>query len=206
MADKKVTKKLTQGVPDPHGMIARIRAQLTPNCAVRLSPFCDWIIAQRMQGVPYRDIENWLIEQGAEHRISAPGIWKNFQKVKIQIEIPYAEELAERWGGAIDLDLARVLQGEILAQRARIDRLMRNEKEQQKTKPTYHDKRISHERAALNDLIKTLHNMMKSPLEALKESEAADAAAAANNLTISDDAKALVRQMLLDGDLKLGDL
>ena len=138
---------------DPHGMIARIRRSLNPNCAVRLSPYCDVLISMRMQNIPYLQMEKFLIEQGKEknenYRISAPTLYRNFMKTKLNIELPYAEELAERWGGRIDLDLVRELSGQILIQRQRVDKLVRREQQMQRKTPGYHDKRIRAEQDAL---------------------------------------------------------
>jgi hypothetical protein len=70
---------MNQKLPDPHGMIARVRARLPKNCSVRLSKYCDHIIAMRMQGLPFHQIETWLTEQGEAQRIPATTIWRNLQ-------------------------------------------------------------------------------------------------------------------------------
>lgn len=199
--------KQIQPLPDPAGMISRIKSRLPKNCAVKNSPFCEVIISMRMQGVDYRTIEAWLTEQGPEYRISSPTIWRNLKNTKLQVELPYAEEIAEKWGGRIDLDLARELSGQIVAQRARVDNLQRKEVEKQQSgQPHYHDKRIVKERMALADLVKSLHAMMKSPLDAAREAIAADQLGKAVQPQLTSDGEAKIRQMILDGSLRLGDL
>ena len=120
------------------------------------------------------------------------------------VELPLAEELAERWGGNIDLDLARELSGQIVLQRTRLDKMHRGELEMQKSNTRYFDKRIGPEQERLESLIKTLHSMMKSPLEAAKERTAADAEAGSRDLKLSDDAGKLLTQLILDGEISLG--
>lgn len=188
------------------GMIARIRSRMSPNCAVRLSPYCDVIISMRMQGVPYRDIESWLVKQGEEHRVSAPTIWRNFKQTKLQVELPYAEELAERWGGRIDLDVVRELAGQIISQRKRIDRLLRLEEEKQKTSLGYHDKRIRGERETMVMMLRSLQAMMASPEEAAKEGMRADQMARPLEIAdMSEDVLSLLRDALLSGELKISE-
>lgn len=196
--------KQIQALPDPAGMISRIKSRLAKNCAVKNSPFCEVIISMRMQGVDYRTIEAWLIDQGQEHRISSVTIWRNLKSTKLKVELPYAEELAEKWGGRIDLDLAREMSGQIVAQRLRVDSLQRKEVEKQKNNPGYHDKRIVKERTALADLIKGLHAMMKSPMEAAAESVAASELMRSAHPTLTLDGEAVVRELILSGQLQLG--
>jgi len=196
--------KQIQSLPDPAGMISRIKSRLAKNCAVKNSPFCEVIISMRMQGVDYRAIESWLIEQGPEHRISSVTIWRNLKSTKLKVELPYAEELAEKWGGRIDLDLARELSGQIIAQRLRVDSLQRKEIEKQKTVPGYHDKRIMRERMALSDLVRNLHAMMKSPIDAAREAIEAGELGRSAQPTLSITGEAAVRELILSGDLKLG--
>ena len=159
-----------QRLPDPHGMIARIKARMNRNCAVRISPYCEVIVSMRMQGINFRSIEEWLIEQGPEHRISAATLCRNLKQSKMVVELNKAEELAEQWGGRIDLDLVREISGQILLQRKRVDKLqVREEKRQAGGEINYLDKRIRQERALLVEMVKTLFSMMKTPLEAAVE-------------------------------------
>lgn len=197
--------KQIQPLPDPAGMISRIKSRLAMNCAVKNSPFCEVIISMRMQGVDYRAIEKFLRDQGEEHRISSVTIWRNLKGTKLKVELPYAEELAEKWGGRIDIDLARELTGQILAQRNRVDDLQRKEIETQKLKPHFHDKRIVKERMALADLVKSLHSMMKSPLEAANEAIAASEMNRATQPNLTAEGEAAIRELILSGQLRLGD-
>lgn len=196
-------KDQVQKLPDPLGMISRIKSRIPKNCAVAKSQFCEIIISMRMQGLHYKQIEQWLAEQGSEHRISAPTIWRNLKKTKLAVQLPYAEELVEQWGGRIDLDLARELQGQIVAQRRRVDQMQRMEDERQKLNPRYFDKRLRGERETLVSLVKQLHSMMKSPLEAAQEALAARGLLGRGEIRMSEDTAAVLTDMLLSGALKM---
>jgi len=193
-----------QKLPDPHRMIARIRGRMSKNCAVRKSPYCDVVISMRMQGIPYRQIEAWLIEQGDEHRISAATILRNLTKTKLKVELSYAEELAEKWGERIDLDHARELAGQIIAQRKRVDKMQRLEEERQEDRAGYFDRRLKGERELLAKMIKDMAGMMKSPLEAAQEAMEAGALMGALSFQMSEDAKNVLKDMLLSGELRYG--
>ncbi len=193
-----------QKLPDPHGMIARVRGRLSVRCAVRKSKFCEIIISMRMQGIPYRKIEEWLIEQGAEYRISAATLFRNLKKTKLKVELPYAEEMAERWGGRIDLDYARELAGQIVAQRERVDRMQRQELLSQESNARYFDRRLKPERELLNNMIKNIASMMKSPLEAAQEAVEANALIGALGFKMSEDTSKLLTELLLSGQLQYG--
>jgi len=199
--------KQIQKLPDPQGMIARVRGRMSKNCAVRLSIYCDIIISMRMQGIAYRQIEAWLIEQGDEYRISSATILRNLKKTKLQVELPYAEEMAERWGERIDLDYARELAGQVVAQRQRVDKMQRHEIDYQTNKnPRYFDKRLKPERELLTTMIKTLAAMMKTPLEAAQEALGAQALMGAIGFQMSEDAKGILKDLLISGELKYGEL
>jgi len=198
--------KEIQKLPDPHRMIARIKGRMSKRCAVRISPYCDVIISMRMQGIPYRQIEAWLIEQGDEHRISASAILRNFQKTNLKVELSYAEELAEKWGERIDLDHARELAGQIVAQRMRVDKMQRLEEERQENNPRYFDRRLDHARELLTRMLRDMNTMMKTPLEAAQEAMEAGALMGAMGFHMTEDAKTVLKDMLLSGELKYGEL
>jgi len=199
-------KKEVQKLPDPHRMIARIRGRMSKNCAVRVSPYCDIVISMRMQGIPYRQIEDWLIEQGDEYRISAGTILRNLQKTKLKVELSYAEELAEKWGERIDLDHARELAGQIVAQRMRVDKMQRLEEERQELNPRYFDRRLRGERELLTKMLRDMQVMMKTPLEAAQEAMEAGALMGAIGFQMSEDAKSVLKDMLLSGELQYGEI
>ena len=198
--------KEIQKLPDPHGMIARVKGRMSKNCAVRISLYCDIIISMRMQGIPYRQIEAWLIDQGDEYRISASTLYRNLTKTKLKVDLPYAEELAEKWGERIDLDHARELAGQILAQRKRVDKLQRLEEETQKKNERYFDRRLKPERELLMNMIKTMVVMMKSPLEAAQEAMEASALMGTIGFSMTEDATSVLKDMLLSGELQYGEL
>lgn len=198
--------KEIQKLPDPHGMISRVRSRMSKNCAVRKSTYCDVIISMRMQGIPYRKIEDWLIEQGEEFRISAPTLMRNLTKTKLKVELSYAEEMAEKWGERIDLDYARELAGQIVAQRKRVDTMQRLEEEYQTRNPRYFDRRLKGERELLSKMIKDMAQMMKSPLEAAQEAMEAGALMGAIGFKMSEDATAMLTDLLLSGELQYGEI
>jgi hypothetical protein len=193
-------ERLTNGrLPDPLREIARLKKQINPKCAVAKSKYVDIIISMRMQGVAHHKIEKWLNDQGPEHRIPASTIFRNTRNM--EIDLPLAEEMAQRWGGRIDVDLGRELAGQMLAQRNRIDSLQRAEAQAQKGNPRYLDRRIRVERELLMFIIKDMYAMLKNPLEAAMEALQADGLVA---VEMTDDGKKLLEQMLIDGDLKIG--
>ena len=200
-----VTKTI-QKLPDPHGMIARVRSRMSKNCAVRRSPYCDIVISMRMQGIPYRQIEEWLIDQGPEYRISCSTLMRNITKTKLKVELSYVEEMAEKWGERIDLDYARELAGQIVAQRDRVDKMQRQEIVSQEKNKRYFDRRLKPERELLTNMIKTINAMMKSPLEAAQEAMEAGALMGAIGFKMSEDARGTLKEMLISGELKYGEL
>lgn len=199
-------KVQSERLPDPLNLIAKAKKKLNPQGAVAKSPFTDVILAMRLQGINYQAIEKWLVKQGPDHRIPASTLCRNLKS--LEVNLPYAEELAEKYGGRIDLDLGRELAGQIIQQRNRLDNLQRQEIKVQtegvdggKPNPRYLDKRIKPERELLASLIKDLHGMMKSPLEAAEEALQADQMV---EVSMTEDGRAVLRDMILSGDLKLG--
>lgn len=196
--------KKVQKLPDPQNMISRVKARMSKKCAVRVSPYCEIIISMRMQGIDFRSIEKWLIEQGEEYRISPTTIMRNLRSTKMEVELPFAEELAEQWGGRIDLDYARELSGQIVSQRHRISKMQRREEVKQNENEGYFDKRIRAEVDTLHSMIRTLHSLMKSPLEAANEAIAASGIIKAATLHMTPDVRGVIRDMLLSGELAFG--
>lgn len=200
-----------QRLPDPHGLIARIRTRLNKKCGVRQSPFCDVIISMRMQGVPFRDIEAWLIEQGPHFRISAPTLCKNFKTAKMEVKLTYAEEMLERMGGVINLDLVREASQNIITQKERVDRLVRRERVIQTEgtgdgpNPAYLDKRIRGEMDLLNTMIRQLHYMLEKTPDAVRR-EAKETLNAMENqdLKLTDDAAKVITDMIINDELLVG--
>ena len=195
---------VSRKLPDPLGQIARIRAKLPKNCKIRQSPWVDHIIALRMQGVSYRQVEQFLIERGAKFRISAVVLCRSFNKVKGMVNIPLAEAMAEAWGGGFDLDLARELAGQIVLQRERVDHLSKVEKEGQKANERFVVRQIAPERALLVKMIDSLHGMMKDPMEAADELRRLRDEAAGESVSMTPDAEDLMAEMIIRGELRLG--
>lgn len=195
-----------QKLPDPLGMIARVRNKLNPACAVRKSPFCDYIISMRMQSVPYREIEAWLIEQGSEYRISSPTVFKNFKKVKLETRLTYAEEMLEKAGGFIKLDLVRELSQNIITQKARVDRLVRGEEKrrEQQNYENYVDRRIRGEMELLNRMCRDLDDMLrKVPDEVARQNAEALKKMDDQGIPMSEDAQRVLADLILKGEIAL---
>lgn len=196
-----------QRLPDPHGLIGRIRARLNKKCAIRVSPFCDYIISMRMQGIPFRDIEAWLIEQGDQYRISAATIWRNFKQSKIEVKLTYAEEMLEKMGGVINLDLVREMSQNIITQKQRVDRLVRGEENRRKQagSENYVDKRIRQEMQLMNDMIAKLHSMLeKAPGDAAAAAEEELRRMDQAGIGITEDAASLLTDMILNNEISVG--
>lgn len=195
-------------IPDPQGMILRIKRALNPNCSVAQSPYCEQIIAMRMQGVPYLQIERWLTKRGEEHRIPYATIFRNFKSVKnskhLRVELPLAEELAEQWGGAFDFDAVRRLAGNMVLQQRRIDNMIRTEQRRQKENPNYSDKRIRAEMETLTLMTNSYNKLLKSPTEAAKELQEDRERASQGEVRLTPEALDAVEQLVLDGKINVG--
>ncbi len=196
MAKANITTATAGRFPDPGGMIARARASLKPNCQVRKSPYCDQIIAMRMQAVSYRDIETFLGDQGTQYTIPSATIHRNFKSCKLAVSLTKAEEMAEQWGGGIDLDLVREMMDQALIQKKRIDHLVRHEGKKQLKDPGYSDRRIGNEMLIFQNLVKVVEPFLQTPDEGLASLHNGDV-----TIELNEDAEALIVSMLLNGDM-----
>jgi hypothetical protein len=194
-----------QVLPDPHGMIARVRARLNKKCAIRQSPFCDVIISMRLQAIPFRDIEKWLIEQGQEYRISSPTIFRNFKQSKIQVNLTWAEEMLENLGGQVNIDIIREMSQNIYMQKQRVDALVRVEQEKRKSNPAFSDKRIRQELTIQNDMLTKLHAMLvKIPGEATNKMEEDIKKMEKEGIGLTEDAAHVLTDLIINGDIVIG--
>lgn len=134
-------------LPDSKGRIARAKAKMPLACSVRRSQYCDDIIALRLQGHPFRKIEDWLRKKGLEFVIPAATLARNLMKGlgKEGDYLPVYEQEAEKVGGEIPLDPRRTLAGQAYIQRLRIDSMIRAENEKRRTRPGYANPRIRQE-------------------------------------------------------------
>lgn len=194
-------------LPDPQGMISRIKAKLPRNCSVRKSPFCEHIIGMRMQGISYHSISAFLLSQGEQYRIPATTIWRNIEATKLKIELPYAEELKERWGGSIDLSAAVEIANQILVQRGRIDKMVRYEESRREKTPGFYNKSIRAEMETLNNMVRTYQAMMEDPRDAVKKRVEADQALnwGVPEATLEGETAAVLTDMILRDELKIGE-
>lgn len=193
-----------QEIPDPHNKIASIRSKLSRKSRVKKSFYCDHIIALRLQGNSFQKISKWLSDQGEEFYISAVTLAQTFKNVQAEYSLPYAEELAERFGGEVDFDAAHELKRIALIQRHRVDKMTRAEEENQLTgKPYYFNTRIKFEIQTLADLIKQFHGLMKNPLEAAEERSQAEALlhSVDDSDNVNAELAAFIEKSILEGTL-----
>jgi hypothetical protein len=197
----------THRLVDPTGIIKRTRARLNKQCAVFKSPYCDYVISMAMQGVPYRDIEKWLIEQGEEHRISAPTIWRNLNQTGLQVNLTRAEEKLQKYGEVLNLDLIREMSQNIVTQKERVDRLVRGEEERRKQKGSenYADRRVHQEMALLHTMTKDLHTMLQRvPEDAVAAAEQELRKLESGAINLSADAASVLQDMILNNEITIG--
>lgn len=191
----------THKLADPLGYIEKTKKDLNPHCKVRKSPYCDHIIALWLHGSPYLKIEKWLVDRGPEHRIPSPTIFRNFKEVKRLVTLPFAEEQAERFGGVIEIDISREMAGLILAQRERIDKLLRREQFQQKSaNPDYHDHRIRKEMELQLEQLKTAAEYLDK-LEDQRHDDPLEQIIEAGGLVIAPEVESALTDMLLHGEI-----
>lgn len=159
-----------------------------------------------MQGVPYDAIEEFLKQQGDKFVIPKATLWRNLQAAKKEVELPYAEEIAERWGGSIDIDAARELQRMILVQRRRVDKMVKKEEEKQKlpTSSSYFDKRIRAELETLSQMVGQYYRLMKSPMDAADERKKADEEIRKTEVDMTPETANQLADLLLKGKLTIG--
>lgn len=189
---------------DPAGKIAGIRAKLNPRCAVRKSRYCEILISQFLQGMPYQEMEAWTERQGPEHRISTTTIWRNFMKAGLAASKTMVEEQVEANGGVIHLDLVREAKQNILMQKQRIDHLVRSETEKRTRQgfEHYHDKRIAQEIKLQQEMIAALAKMIADETH-LHPEDAEETKARQSPLHLSEEAKPVLADMLINEEIKL---
>jgi hypothetical protein len=189
-------------LPDPIGAIARVKARLPKRCAVRCSKYVDNIISLRLQGKSFQDISDWLREKGQQHFIPKATLFRNLKAAKLKPQLTLAEEIIEQWGGEYTPDEVRELRTLFLLQKTRVEHATRAEKERQKTNPSYYDRRLRQEVETLRMLLKTLHDFQVLSSETVAELLRRNAAEP-SALVLTDDAAAVLTQLILSGELQL---
>lgn len=175
---------------------------MSQNCSVVRSKFCDMIIAMRLEGHSLRKIAAWLKEQGMEYIIPAATIDRNLKSSGVNLNLPYGEELAETWGGDIEIDVARELARSILIQRKRIDRFVRLEDEISRTKRGHVDRRIKGEITVLNRLIDSFQALLDDPMEAAKRLSQVERDMVPT-VEMSEESERVMTDLILKGGLSL---
>lgn len=189
---------MKQRLPDPVGMIERIIRRLNPECSVAKNDYRDYIISMRMQGISFKDISSWLKEQGEKYHIPPTTIHRNLSQIRMEVQLPYAEEMAQKWGGLIDIDLIRETSRSVLIQRTRIDKMLRAEEERQKTSPTYVNRQIRQEMASLTDMIKLLNSLTN-----VRAGMGEDVDPSIGEITLNEDAESVLIDMIVNGEIEV---
>lgn len=191
---------------DPDGRVRAAKRNLNKEGAVRRSPFCEVIISLWLQGAGWRDIEQWLIAQGPDYRIPSTTLWRNFKKAGLDTRrsLTKIEEEIEANGGVVFIDIVNEARNNLLLQKRRIDHLVRTEafRKTQKGSEFYHDKRVAQELKAQAELIalysKILDQASGKGEDSKKEGEG-------QPLKMTSEAKVLLVEMLISGEIELGD-
>lgn len=194
---------------DPHGIIAKIRARMSRDCAVRRSPYCDHVIAKRLQGISYTKIRDWLWDQNPDLAIPVPTLARNLAKaVKLsEMDQSVAEQIAEMWGGSLEFDLERTIAGQALVQRQRIDDMVKAEKERKKVKSGYMNPRIRQEMETLSSLLAQLERIKgardkeEAGKEILTGKEVEESEI--GKITMDKDGEQALTELILQGRLKI---
>jgi hypothetical protein len=205
---------MVQELPDPQGFIKKIRDSLKPECAVARSPFCDHIISQRMQKVPFKRIEEWLSNQGngdENFRITASSLCKNFKDTRLSVSLSYAEDLIDRSGGSVHLDCVYELAMSVITQKRRVDSLTRSEKSVQESQDLkdhqnriYLDERIKSEYELLLKMMSQFGKLTeKLPEEVLKERHSKLEELERGSLAMSPSVVKSLSDMIVSGDISL---
>jgi len=189
---------------DPQGMIRLVKGRLPKNCSIRKNKYCEHIIAMRLQGVAFHKIADWLEGREGNHRIPSATLWRNFKKTQLKVSLTWAEELIEKYGGEVDIDLVKEMTSQILTQKVRIDKMVRGEKEKQKGNSRYMDRRIRQEMETLQKLLVALQAMKKTPQELMAEAMAADALENTTTFKLTDAASEALTQLILEGAIEVG--
>jgi len=185
--------------------LSLLKRRLSPKCAVRLSPFCEQIIAMRLKRVPFREIEQWLMKQGADYRISYATISRNLSVAGFNVDLSFGETKIEEWGGDVELDLSRELAALILAQKHRVDQLVDGENAQNQIRPKgkvvpyYIDRRLAREMELFKAMIADHHRMERE--NKLSQKGISDKKLVA--IVVSADAEQVLTDMLLAGEIEL---
>jgi len=183
---------------DSKGIMARAKARMPVDCSVRKSQYCDEILSLRLQGFSYRKIEEWLREKGRQFAIPAATLCRNLVRGfgDKQDFVPVYEQMTEEHGGDMLMDAGRVVAGQLLVQRTRLDYMVRMEAERRKQRPGYSNPRIRQEMETLLMLARAAEDM-----KALQEKGSlADGKVMAE---ISEGAKEALANMILEGQVSI---
>lgn len=143
-------------IPDPTGRIAKAVKAITRKSSVRQSPYCEWIIARRLAGDTYLELEAGLRQFGRQYRISASTIYRALKKAGLDQHVPHGVLVAEGFGGDQEIDAPREVRLQIISQKQRVNDLVTQEAKKKLLDPNYSDPRVGQEMGLLNDLFRTL--------------------------------------------------
>lgn len=149
------------------------------------------------------------MSQGEEFYISSVTLAQSFKNAQQEYSIPYAEELAERFGGEVDFDAVYELKRVALLQRHRLDKMAKQEEEKQESgNANYFNHRIKFEIDTLANLLKQFHLLMKNPLGAAEERSQAEALLSAVDDTsnVNEKLAEFLEVQILNGTMTNGAL
>lgn len=177
--------------------VADVLKVLEPKCAVALSEFKEEIIAARLQGMTYKEIEALTASLGGRDRvIPRATLHRNLNTAIKRAELPLATELAEERGLELEkFDATRELQAQILVQRERINALTKREYEKRKTSDGYLDPRLTEEMALLNEMIRTLRTIKPEELKGEERK--------GRVMTIPDKSMEALAELILSGKMEI---
>lgn len=198
---------------DGDGRILRIRQHLRVKCALRKSPYCDWIIALRLQGVTYPQLSRWLFER--DYGMPIATLCVNLKN----IAVPNRTREADAIGGRFGTDEEAELEGQIAMLRGRIDKMHNYEKARQAgspgnpkanppipamaPEPGYYHPRIERTSEIMQNAIVNLATLRERAAERAASESPKDKKTLQN--AISAEAMDVIRGLYLTGQIRLLD-
>ena len=153
-------------IEDTRGIIARIKNKMPHNAALRMSPFCEEVIALRLSGISFMRITQFLMMKGREFELSEATLARTLTKALTAVGmkkgdyLPLATDMQEKLGGRFVVDVYSKLSSLLFIQRRRLDALLRYEEEQRSAgKLNYVDSRINKITEVMGDLLEKLNGL-----------------------------------------------
>lgn len=193
---------MSANTPEKNDLIATLKSQLRNKSAVKESPFCNELISMRLQGSTYNQLSEFTASKGV--RIPITTIRRDLMNV-VKPQLTMTEEAMERWGGELTINTKRELSLQIRMQKLRIDDMHREEKKRQKEKnnPYYLIPEIKGEVLVLNTLLAHLTTIEHRERELSVEEAKKPINVSEYTLKMTEDGRAVFREMFLTGEVAL---